>query len=251
MGWKGLHRGEGMLLRPTFSIHTTFVRFPIDVVFLDKEMKVVSIVHELKPWRFAGARKAKSVLELAAGECRRLGLGVRRPARVGDSLMASVVEHHRDHRAASRRRFRPIAVPSGVVAVAAIASAAAALIKFDLSARAFVAAFFAAVLVVLAAIDLERRIIPNRIVVPAGVVVLLGDIAAEPHRVKEWTIAAFASMFVALAISLGTRGGVGMGDVKLAFLLGAGLGVGVAGAALVATLATLRRLRRRSSPGTG
>jgi uncharacterized membrane protein (UPF0127 family) len=74
MGWKTMRRGEGMLIRPTFSIHTMFVRFPIDAVFLDKEMTVVSIVHDLKPWRFAGARKAKSVLELAAGECRRLGL---------------------------------------------------------------------------------------------------------------------------------------------------------------------------------
>ena len=138
----------------------------------------------------------------------------------------------------SAEGFRPIAVPSGVVAVAAISAAAAALIKFDLSARAFVAALFAAVLVVLAAIDLERRIIPNRIVLPAGVVVLLGDIAAEPHRWKEWTIAAFVSFLVVLVVSLATKGGVGMGDAKLAFLLGAGLGWAVAGAALVATLAT-------------
>jgi leader peptidase (prepilin peptidase) / N-methyltransferase len=134
--------------------------------------------------------------------------------------------------------FTPIAVPAGVVAVVAIATAAAALIKFDLSGRAFVAAFFAAVLVVLTAIDLERRIIPNRIVVPAGVVVLLGDIAAEPNRWKEWTIAAVASMVVTLAVALTTRGGIGMGDVKLAFLLGAGLGWAVAGAAVVAALAT-------------
>jgi leader peptidase (prepilin peptidase) / N-methyltransferase len=134
--------------------------------------------------------------------------------------------------------FRPIAVPAGVVAVVAITTAAAALIKFDLSARAFVAAFFAAVLVVLAAIDLEQRIIPNRIVVPAAIVVLLGDIAAEPHRWKEWTIAAIASMLVTLAVALATRGGIGMGDVKLAFLLGAGLGWAVAGAAVVAALAT-------------
>jgi len=74
IGWKSMRRGEGLLLRPTFSVHTMFVRFPIDAVFLDKEMTVVSIAHELKPWRCAGARKAKSVLELAAGECRRLGL---------------------------------------------------------------------------------------------------------------------------------------------------------------------------------
>jgi leader peptidase (prepilin peptidase)/N-methyltransferase len=134
--------------------------------------------------------------------------------------------------------FRSIAVPTGIVAVVAIATAAAALIKFDLTGRAFVAAFFAAALVVLAAIDLERRIIPNRIVVPAGVVVLVGDIAAEPHRWKEWTIAAFASMLVTLAVALATKGGVGMGDVKLAFLLGAGLGWAVAGAAIVAMLST-------------
>ena len=80
IGWKRLHRGEGLMLRPTFSIHTAFVRFPIDAVFLDKEMTVVSIVHNLKPWHLAGARKAKSVLELPAGECERLGL------RPGDRL---------------------------------------------------------------------------------------------------------------------------------------------------------------------
>ena len=74
MGWNSLRRGEGMLIRPTFSIHTMFVRFPIDAVFLDKDMAVVSIAHDLKPWRFAAVRKAKSVLELAAGECRRIGL---------------------------------------------------------------------------------------------------------------------------------------------------------------------------------
>jgi prepilin signal peptidase PulO-like enzyme (type II secretory pathway) len=148
--------------------------------------------------------------------------------------MASAVDTPR----AATASFRSIAIPSGLVAVAAIGVAAAALAKFDLSARAFVAAFFAAVLVVLAAIDLERLIIPNRIVVPAGIVVLLGDIAAEPDRAKEWAIAAFASMLVALSISLATRGGFGMGDVKLAFLLGAGLGAAVVGAVAVAMLAT-------------
>jgi prepilin signal peptidase PulO-like enzyme (type II secretory pathway) len=151
--------------------------------------------------------------------------------------MSSAVETNRAVDTSSTG-FRPIAVPAGIVAVVSITVAAAALIKFDLSARAFVAAFFAAVLVVLAAIDLEQRIIPNRIVLPAGAIVLLGDIAAEPHRWKEWTIAAFASFLVALAVALMTKGGVGMGDVKLAFLLGAGLGWAVAGAALVSMLAT-------------
>jgi leader peptidase (prepilin peptidase)/N-methyltransferase len=152
--------------------------------------------------------------------------------------MSSAVETTATVDANSTDSFRSIAVPPGIVAVVAVSAAATALITFDLSARAFVAAFFAAVLVVLSAIDLEQRIIPNRIVLPAGILVLLGDIAAEPHRWKEWTVAAFGSFFVALAVSLTTRGGVGMGDVKLAFLLGAGLGWAVAGAALVAMLAT-------------
>jgi leader peptidase (prepilin peptidase) / N-methyltransferase len=157
---------------------------------------------------------------------------------MGEGLMSSAVETAATVDTSSTESFRRIAVPSGLVAVAAIAAAAAALIKFDLSARAFVTALFAAVLVVLAAIDLERRIIPNRMVLPAGVAVLLGDIAAEPQRWKEWTFAAFASFVVALAVSLSTRGGIGMGDVKLAFLLGAGLGWAVAGAAVAAMLAT-------------
>ena len=152
--------------------------------------------------------------------------------------MASAVEPSATVAASSSTSSRPIAVPPGIVAVMAVTAAAAALIAFDLSARAFVAALFAAVLVVLAAIDLEHRIIPNRIVVPAGVVVLLGDIAAEPHRWQEWTIAALISFLVVLCVSLASKGGVGMGDVKLAFLLGAGLGWAVAGAALGAMLAT-------------
>lgn len=76
IGWKRLRQGEGVLLRRTFSIHTAFVRFPIDAVFLDADMTVVGIAHELKPWRLAGTRKAKAVLELAAGECRRCGIEI-------------------------------------------------------------------------------------------------------------------------------------------------------------------------------
>jgi uncharacterized protein len=80
MGWRSLRQGEGVLLRPTFSIQTSFVRFPIDVVFLDDEMTVVEIIHGLKPWRLASSRGAKAVLELAAGECKRHNV------RAGDKL---------------------------------------------------------------------------------------------------------------------------------------------------------------------
>jgi uncharacterized membrane protein (UPF0127 family) len=74
IGWRHLHRGEGVLIRPTFSIHTAFVRFPIDAVFLDRDLKVLSISDHMKPWRLAGFWGASSVLELAAGECERLGV---------------------------------------------------------------------------------------------------------------------------------------------------------------------------------
>ena len=55
-----LDPGEALIIEPCSSIHMMFMLFAIDAVFLDKEMKIVSIAHDLKPWRFAGARKAKS-----------------------------------------------------------------------------------------------------------------------------------------------------------------------------------------------
>jgi uncharacterized membrane protein (UPF0127 family) len=51
-----------------------FMRFPIDVVFLDRDWKVVRVVHALKPWRVAGARRAVAALELPAGAAARAGL---------------------------------------------------------------------------------------------------------------------------------------------------------------------------------
>src|SRR5438270_7102056 len=69
MAWPPLTAGEGMLLRPTWSIHTAFVRFPIDAVFLDEQMRVLGIRSRLKPWRAAWERRAHAVLELPAGRC--------------------------------------------------------------------------------------------------------------------------------------------------------------------------------------
>jgi uncharacterized protein len=51
-----------------------FMRFPIDAVFLDREHRVLKIVRGLRPWRVSGCRGAKAVVELAAGECERVGL---------------------------------------------------------------------------------------------------------------------------------------------------------------------------------
>lgn len=76
LGRAGLPAGEGILLRPAGSVHTFFMRFPIDVVFLDREQRVVGIEPALPPWRTSGRRGAKAVVELAAGEAARRGLQV-------------------------------------------------------------------------------------------------------------------------------------------------------------------------------
>jgi uncharacterized protein len=76
LGRKNLAPDEGMLLRPGFSIHTAFMRFPIDVVFLDTELVVLKIDANVRPFRTAGCRGAREVVELRAGECERRGLAV-------------------------------------------------------------------------------------------------------------------------------------------------------------------------------
>ena len=119
----------------------------------------------------------------------------------------------------------------------ALVVAALSFVAFGLSADAFVSALFAVVLVVLAAIDLERGVIPNTIVLPAAAVVLLAHIAIHPSRTVEWLVAAAAAFTVFLVLALINPAGLGMGDVKLVFLLGAGLGWNVAAALILGTLA--------------
>ena len=76
LGRRGLGRGQGLFIEPTWSVHTWFMRFPIDVVFLDRDLTVLRIRKHLGPWRAAARFRARSVLELAAGECDRLRLEV-------------------------------------------------------------------------------------------------------------------------------------------------------------------------------
>lgn len=132
--------------------------------------------------------------------------------------------------------FPSVRVPPGIVAVVAIFVATGAYIAQDLSAKGVVLAALCAVLVVLAAIDLERRIIPNVIVLPAAGLVLVGNIIVDWDDAWKYAAAAGASFLVALAIYALTRGGFGMGDVKLCLLLGAGLAWAVLGAFLIASL---------------
>jgi uncharacterized protein len=74
LGVGGLPPGEGIVLRPGWSIHTAFMRFPIDVVYVDADQVVMKVVPNLKPWRASTCRGARDVVELAAGECARRGL---------------------------------------------------------------------------------------------------------------------------------------------------------------------------------
>jgi uncharacterized membrane protein (UPF0127 family)/CheY-like chemotaxis protein len=76
LGRRQLPYGEGLLLEPAPAIHTAFMRFPIDVVFLDAYMRVIKIVESVPPWRSLAARRARSVLELAAGQATQRGVTV-------------------------------------------------------------------------------------------------------------------------------------------------------------------------------
>jgi uncharacterized membrane protein (UPF0127 family) len=67
LGRRSLPAGEGMLIRRESSVHTFFMRFAIDVVFLDAEGRVLRVDENVGPWRLKACRGARSVLELAAG----------------------------------------------------------------------------------------------------------------------------------------------------------------------------------------
>ena len=99
---------------------------------------------------------------------------------------------------------------------------AACFLAFGWSGEAFVAAFFCAVLVAISATDLSHRIVPNVIVLPAAAIVLVAQTALEPS--VEWLLGAFGASFFLFLAALAYPKGMGMGDVKLALLLGAMLG---------------------------
>ena len=94
--------------------------------------------------------------------------------------------------------------------------------KFGLHPETLVAAFFCLALVAVSATDVEHGIIPNRIVLPAAAVVLAAQTAIRPS--PQWAIGAFAASGFLFAAALAAPRGMGMGDVKLALLLGAMLG---------------------------
>ena len=80
LGRAGLADDEGIYLAPAGSIHMFFMRFAIDAVFVDRDLRVAKVVENLRPWRVAAARGARGVFELAAGAAARTGV------REGDRL---------------------------------------------------------------------------------------------------------------------------------------------------------------------
>jgi leader peptidase (prepilin peptidase)/N-methyltransferase len=114
---------------------------------------------------------------------------------------------------------------------------AASFLAFGLSGKAFVASFFCAVLVTVSATDLSHRIVPNAVVLPAAAAVLVAMTALEPSA--EWALGAFGASFFLFLAALAYPKGMGMGDVKLALLLGAMLGRTVPVALMVGMLAAL------------
>jgi leader peptidase (prepilin peptidase) / N-methyltransferase len=114
---------------------------------------------------------------------------------------------------------------------------AGCVLAFGLTFEAAIAAFFCCVLVAISAVDIEHRIVPDKIVLPSTLIVLVAQTIREPSL--EWILAALgASLFLFLAV-LAYPAGMGMGDVKLALLMGAALGKLVTVALMVGMLAAL------------
>jgi leader peptidase (prepilin peptidase)/N-methyltransferase len=129
----------------------------------------------------------------------------------------------------------PLRYPAVELATALLIAASVGV--FGLRPEAAVAAFFCCVLVAVSAIDLEHRIVPNRIVVPATVVVLAARTLLDPS--PEWVLAGLGAAGFLLVAALAHPAGMGMGDVKLALLLGVALGRVVPAALMLAMLTAL------------
>lgn len=80
LGRSGLEPASALIIAPCFSIHTMFMRFDIDVVFVDEDGRAVKVVRDMTPWRIAVDPTAHAVVELPAGSLRD------RQVNVGDRL---------------------------------------------------------------------------------------------------------------------------------------------------------------------
>jgi prepilin signal peptidase PulO-like enzyme (type II secretory pathway) len=124
------------------------------------------------------------------------------------------------HEPLLRRVPRSRALPLVIAGTASLGAACG--LVFGLTLEALVSAVFCWLLVVITRTDFEHRLIPDSIVLPGALLVLVGRTIDEPS--VEWVIAALAAGFALFVVVFVYPRGIGMGDVKLALLLGAGLG---------------------------
>ena len=128
------------------------------------------------------------------------------------------------------RRYPAVELATALLAVACVAA-------FGLSLRALAAVVFCAALVTISATDLERRIVPNRVVLPAAAVVLALQLAWRPSI--EWPAAGLGAALFLFLVALAYPRGMGMGDVKLTLLLGVAVGRSVPVALMVGMVTAL------------
>ncbi len=83
LGRESISPDEAMVMTPCFGVHTLFMRFAIDVVFVDRDGRAVQIVHDLQPWRIAASLRACAVIEMSAGRARECDI------QIGDRLTLS------------------------------------------------------------------------------------------------------------------------------------------------------------------
>ena len=135
----------------------------------------------------------------------------------------------------SVRRLSPRA--SGATAFLATLIAFVVIAAEGVGARGLIYAFTAAALVVLSAIDINRRLLPDVIVLPSTALILAAQLLYFPEDWLEWVGASAGAALLFWVIHLVNRSGLGMGDVKLAGLLGAALGLDVVPALFLGSLA--------------
>ena len=131
----------------------------------------------------------------------------------------------------------PISVLYPLVELVAATLIVACVAVFGPTPEAALAAGFCAVLVTLSAIDIQLRIVPNRIVLPAAAAALVLHTVIDPS--PEWVVSALAAAGLLFVVVLAHPKGLGMGDVKLTLLLGAVLGASVSVALMLGLFAAL------------
>lgn len=133
---------------------------------------------------------------------------------------------HRNLRPRNHAARRQIGMPIAA-ALAGLVVCSIALARFGFGANALFALGALILLTILSAIDVTRRIVPNGLVLPGAFAFLLAHCALAPSQIPEWILASFGAYTACALLALVTSGSFGMGDAKLALLMGAILGANV------------------------